>query len=259
MAAFWDTDGTFKQIDPTGAVTAIGGGGGGSGFSSDVQVQIPNDAGVPVTASEWITTLDAGTSQVNIRTQHGGAPVPHYIGSSNLAGAQTVTTSGATPTVAWTVGSDMLVMTLGNDTTSITVTGLNESVDRCYGVRGQTVNGAAVVSLKPNGTAGPNSNGFYEQHTDLTLHGATTAGAVWMDADTASVKGTTDAVLCGTALGRSFTVTMTTQTGGAGFTEWYQSMDATSAGTTPMTSLVISGALKASSVIFLSKLRPTSE
>jgi len=56
-AIFVDTDGTLKQMDSTGAVTAIG----GAGFSSDVLLKLPNSATTPVNALELLTALSVNT------------------------------------------------------------------------------------------------------------------------------------------------------------------------------------------------------
>lgn len=146
---FLDTSGALTLMDSTGARTPVG--GAGAGFSSDVKVIIPVDGGAPVTASEWITTLDAGTSQVNIQSQSGGSPIPHYIGSSNLAGAQSVTTSTATPTEAWNTGSDSLIIKLGTAATKLLVTGLDCDTDGGYEIDFVgTVTAVVEMNLKLN-------------------------------------------------------------------------------------------------------------
>lgn len=231
----------------------------GTGFTSDVIIQLPNSNSTPVTALELKTTLPTNTagsetSAFDMTTLVGGSPVLQHLAKINGAGAQAVTTSGSTPTVAWASNSDLLEITLGADVTTVTVTGLNDAIDVCYEVGGHILNGAAQVKLEPNGVAGANTLGLFIQRSDASLHGSTTSGFMWIDSDTASAKGTTRATLTATSVGRSFNVFMSVPS----FTEWYQAIDSTTAGTTPMTSLVFAGAMKATSVIYLIRGRITS-
>ena len=98
MAAFWDTDGTFKQIDPTGAVTAIGGGG----FGQNTTINLPNSSSTPVPALNLVTALTSNTpgseaSSFTTNLLNGGVAYPSV--SLVPAGQTTDTISGA---AAWT-------------------------------------------------------------------------------------------------------------------------------------------------------------
>src|SRR6185437_1604804 len=98
MAAFWDTDGTFKQIDPTGAVTAIGGGG----FGQNTTINLPNSSSTPVPALNLVTALTSNTpgseaSSITTTLLNGGVAYPSV--SLVPAGQTTDTISGA---AAWT-------------------------------------------------------------------------------------------------------------------------------------------------------------
>jgi len=171
MAAFWDTDGTFKQIDPTGAVTAIGGGGGGSvtagtgisvdggvvtntaPFGSPISLTQNNDAGTPVTTMTYTNTFTnktpGGETSGNVfGAKLDGGTVNTDISFLNEQSPQLVTTTIAQPSVAWNPRTDVLDITVGATTlTKLTVTGLDMDSDRLIAIEWVTASGGEAATV----------------------------------------------------------------------------------------------------------------
>src|SRR6185312_4970491 len=218
MAAFWDTDGTFKQIDPTGAVTAIGGGGGGSvtagtgisvdggvvtntaPFGSPISLTQNNDAGTPVTTMTYTNTFTnktpGGETSGNVfGAKLAGGTVNTDISFLNEQSPQLVTTTIAQPSVAWNPRTDVLDITVGATTlTKLTVTGLDMDSDRLIAIEWVTASGgeAATVAAQSvirfnnetNGVVGDNTF----QRAGVAAVMAATAAWIFTDAlDTASL------------------------------------------------------------------------
>lgn len=169
VAQITSVNGQLYYSPPDGGFAPVGSGSGGGGFSNNVTVQAPTDGGVAVNAAFFLTTAsgapDAATGQVNIETPVAGTIVPHFIGSSNLAGAQKVTTASATQTVTWLPGADTLQVTLGTGLTKLVVNGFDCDAEGAIDVEFQaTPASAAETDLKLNDTDATGVVGGFNQN-----------------------------------------------------------------------------------------------
>lgn len=128
-------------------------------FGTNVILQQPDSIGTQVTTLQLINDLlsnthGAVTSEWLVKFQLLGQLVQLSLSAANLAGRQSVTTSGSTPSVAWNPRSDELKITLGANVTSLTVTGLDLATDGGYDIEGLvTETAAAEVDISLNGTS----------------------------------------------------------------------------------------------------------
>jgi len=153
---FFDTSGNFTQMDSTGTRSTVG----GQPFGTPFQINQPNSVNAQFQTWQFQNRFTNNTSGSETATNEftvplNGAAITQDFAKANGAGRQVVTTSGATPSVAWNPRSDLLVVTIGaTPATGLTITGTDLDTDWCYAIEGTTIPAATnqLVDLDVNGT-----------------------------------------------------------------------------------------------------------
>jgi len=127
------------------------GGGGGSGFGTPFTIDQLNSVGANVQTWEFqnqllVNTSGSETANMLITVPVNGAQVSLDLASLNARGRQTASTNAATPTVALSPRADILVISIGADTTSLTITGTDLDTDFEYEVSLDPYVGATTPS-----------------------------------------------------------------------------------------------------------------
>lgn len=166
---------------------------------------------------------------------------------------QTVTTSGSTPTVARASSAPRTVITLGADVTQLTITGLGLDADYSYIVRGMSViGGGTSIILRLNGDVGGDTGlWWYSNQGGGT---ATVAlGAVCTVVDSAADDSVNQfrATVSGVA-GQKKQIEVVSYSV-QGTTPYREGQILYTGGTSDVTSLVLSGTMKAGTVLVVSK------
>lgn len=229
--------------------------------TSDQVYQQPNSASSPKTIGEihfayTDNTAGAEYSSARFGFLNNGTQLNVPLEQSNLTGASATTTgaSDSTPTVALPPTTDHFRITLGDNVTQLTITGLDDSKDLVYrACSANLVNGAgAGVIIRPNGHVGDAPlNGYYFSNPGGS-HPFTPAqqnGFMFMDGEASPGNvGTTCAEFHFVpGIARSYFVNMETSTGASGLVEHYLGLSTNYTAT--MTSAVFFGPMNAGTVI----------
>lgn len=245
---------------PTYGKQTSAGGGGGSGFSSHVTIAQPNGSAQQVNTLDLLNQYSnnvAGseTAQWLMTVPVNGTQVVMDLAKLNGAGKQTATTSGATPTVALLPRYAVLEITVGADTTSLTITGLDLDTDFRYVLTGDILGPSGPITMRPNGTAnGCSEKGQYFGNGAVSgsAANATTGDFVVLDSNDSGTHGSFLTTIAGAAGARKFLQTDLFIVQGSPALYFQHIVGITNA-TTNVTSLVLPGTIKAGSVISLQR------